>query len=719
MSAVPLVAPHHHPAVVAASFLIAVLASFVTLDLARRVRSDDRLMALVWRAGGSLAMGTGIWAMHFVGMLGFDAGLPLGYREGPTALSWLAAVAAAAVALGVAARDRLTPGVLAAGSLAMGAGICAMHYIGIAAIELAPGLQWRPGLVLASVLIALAASAAALWLFFHMRDLRGHLRLRFQAMAAVVMGLAICGMHYTGMAAAVFPPGAVCLSADRLGGSQLALAVALASALTLGLALLGSLHDARYQRREARLARSLQTANEQLLQANQRLQGLAYADPLTGLPNRHAFEDRLRQGVADVERQGDHGARMAVFFIDLDGFKPVNDSFGHAAGDRLLQDVAQRLSDTVRSAGTTLARIGGDEFVLLLQAEQAEHAAVALAQRLLQVLGRPYRVGEQPVTLSCSVGVALHPGHGRGDRLLACADAAMYEAKRRGGGAYALFEPHMDQAVHEQVALQEDLRHAVARGELALHYQPKVTASDFQVLGVEALLRWRHPQRGMVSPAQFVPVAERFGLIGQIGNWVIDEACAQLGRWNAKGRRCRMAINLSAHQLLQPDLCERVAQALKRHQLAPDQLVCELTESTLVENLLEGRRPLDGLVALGVRIAIDDFGTGYSSLAYLRQLPVHQLKIDRSLVNDVATSHEARAIVDAVVGLAHALRMDVVAEGVETEAQRDVLQALGCDLLQGYLFARPMPPDALWQWAGEHGAHAVACCGAAAPAATG
>jgi EAL domain-containing protein (putative c-di-GMP-specific phosphodiesterase class I) len=250
----------------------------------------------------------------------------------------------------------------------------------------------------------------------------------------------------------------------------------------------------------------------------------------------------------------------------------------------------------------------------------------------------------------------------------------------------------------------------IARGELSLHYQPKVSAATGGMQGVEALLRWQHPVGGAISPVRFIPVAERFGLIVLIGNWVIDEACAQLSRWNALGRRCQMAINLSAHQLRQADLGPRIHDALQHHGLDPAQLVCEITESSLVENLVDGRRRLNALIERGVKIALDDFGTGYSSLAYLRRLPVHELKIDRSLVMDVATSREARAIVHAVVQLAHALGMTVVAEGVETTAQRDLLVELRCDLIQGYLYARPMPPQALWAWLAEREVRAPAGC---------
>lgn len=700
MSGIAALPTHHQPLLVAASFVLAVLASFVALDLGRRVRADGSLLSRLWWMGGSLAMGTGIWSAHFVGMLGFDAGIALGYREGPTLLSWLAGVAAAGVALAVAAHQRPGPTRLTLGTLAMAGGISSMHYLGMSALDLAPGVQWHRVGVLTSIAVAVLASAAALHLFGLVNRSIGQRRLRAQAGAALLMGLAICGMHYTGMAAATLPLGAVCLSTDGLGGLNLALLVAGATLLMLALALVASMRDLHRQRHGVRLARTLQATNRELLGANEQLQSIAFHDALTGLPNRLGFESRLEAAAEQCDK-ADPSAQLAVLFVDLDGFKPVNDCLGHSSGDAVLVEVAQRLQ-AVLPPQAMLARIGGDEFVALLQATDAGAAAVALARRLHQALDSPLLAARQPLTLSCSIGVALYPPHGPAERLLAHADAAMYAAKRKGGAAWALFEPAMDSHAAEQLQLQEDLRHAVERGELSLHYQPQLSPCGELVQGVEALLRWRHPQRGMVSPAVFVPVAERFGLIGSIGHWVMAQACAQLADWVQQGWTGRVAINLSAHQLREVDLADRLRHLLQQHGLDPARLVCEITESTLVENLADGSHPLAALREVGVMLSIDDFGTGYSSLSYLRRLPARELKIDRSLVADVADNREARAIVKAVVQLAHALRMQVVAEGVETEAQRRALADLGCDLLQGFFFARPMAAEALWAWTRAH-----------------
>jgi diguanylate cyclase (GGDEF)-like protein len=556
--------------------------------------------------------------------------------------------------------------------------------------------------VAASVVIAWAASAAALGIFFALRTQSGSRRLKLQMLASLAMGAAIGGMHYTGMAAAQLPVGSVCLSTGALAGQPLAVLVAVAALMLLGGALLLSMIDAMAHARELRLLHSLQQANLDLRQANDTLQRRAFEDPLTGLPNRALFDDRLHHAVTRVTQRtagdGPVADRVGVLFIDLDGFKPINDSFGHDAGDAVLREVAARLQQSVRDSDT-LARLGADQFVVMVESRDAGTTAAALAERILAVMHRPVEVCGQEVALSCSIGVAVCPDHDdTGQRLLGCADAAMYAAKRAGGGTCVVYERSMAGDPTEQVLLQQALRLAIERRELMLHYQPKVDAITGQVHGLEALLRWRHPERGLISPAVFVPLAERFGLIGAIGNWVINEACAQLARWHAQGLCCRVAINLSPYQLRHPDLPVRIREALERHGLQPSQLVCEITETAMMENMNAERDVLDRIAALGVRLSIDDFGTGYSSLAHLRTIPAGQLKIDRSFVMDLAADADARAVLEAIVRLAHALRMEVVAEGVETDAQRTALASLGCDLLQGYVIARPMPAEAVPDW---------------------
>lgn len=686
----------YSPLVVFASLLIASFASYVALDLAKRVRSYESGLVLGWWVGGSLVMGTGIWCMHFVGMLAFSLPIALGYTAGLTVASWSAGVVVSAIAFYIASHGVLTWRSLVGGSLAMGLGICAMHYIGMAALDMSPGIVWDWRLVAASAVIAVCASTAALLIFFWLRTLAERFTAIFQPLAALVMGIAVCGMHYTGMAAAHFPEGSVCLSADALSGTELGTIVLVFSLALQAMTLTTSWMDAR-------LRSSLVVAEVELESANEELRRRAFHDPLTGLPNRLLFEDRLAQALQrharTMERASGRGAgKVAVLFVDLDRFKPINDLMGHAMGDMVLKEASKRLRTAARDADT-VARIGGDEFVVLMEDVGNVADCVSLARRLISVLTAPLEIAGRRVALSGSVGIAVHPDHGGSDKLLLHADAAMYTAKRAGGGNYALYEAHMDEGAQDQLNLQSDLRAALeSGGQFELYYQPKVDGRLQKIRGVEALLRWNHPERGMLGPALFIPIAERFCLINSLGNWVIDEACRQMGAWAKMGMRMRVAINLSVYQLHEADLAERIEAALSRSFLDSSQLLCEITESVAMDDLKSLQRTFKSLAHIGVFLSIDDFGTGYSSLSHLRQLPARQLKIDRSFIADIESSMDAWVIVSAVIQLAHELGLRVVAEGVETRGQYDILLGMHCDELQGYYIARPMPADALEEW---------------------
>lgn len=419
-------------------------------------------------------------------------------------------------------------------------------------------------------------------------------------------------------------------------------------------------------------------------------------DPLTGLASRLWLEDQLAAAVMRAEARQ---RRLALLYIDLDGFKPINDSFGYACGDALLREVGLRLQGMGRSTDT-IARMGGDEFLMLLDGDPDSASAALVADRIRHKLQRPYSVDGKEVRLSCSIGIVLYPDHGPRAKLIARADAAMLAAKHAGGNMHCFFDQRMDHDAEGAIDLQRDLRRAIeTHTELALHYQPKIDGRTGRVTGAEALLRWQHPTRGMVSPVVFIPIAERFGLIGDLGQWVTDEACRQVRAWLDTGLSMRVAVNLSVHQLRQVDLVERIQESLQHHQVPPELITFEITESAAMEDAQASLRIFERIAQTRVSLSIDDFGTGYSSLSYLRKLPATQLKIDRSFVQDVDREEDAKSIVRAVIKLAHALGLEVVAEGVETEAQQRILIRMGCDQLQGYLFAKPMPPDQLQQWA--------------------
>ena len=694
----PYLPTGHDPWIVAASLLIATLAAYVAMDLAQRVRRSDDRLDVVWWAVGSVAMGTGIWAMHFVGMLGFWLPIRLGFAGNLTLASWAVAVVASSIALWVASQPDFNLRRLVVASLMMGAGICAMHYVGMAALDMAPGIVWDWGTVALSAAIAVGASAAAMSIFALIRR-QGERRFGIQLSAALLMGVAICGMHYTGMAAASFPVGSVCRSADALSGSGLTGLVVVASLLLLGGTLFTSLLEARLQIVARRLSSSLEESNQRLQAANEELSRRAFTDALTGLPNRVLFEDRLNHALRRMARanQLQIEERIAVLFIDLDGFKPVNDSFGHIAGDRILVATAERLLAIGRE-GDTVARIGGDEFLVLLEDIKDEAECAQLANAILATLSQPFEVLDKQVQIACSIGIVIHPLEGEADKLIANADAAMYAAKRTGGSNYAIFESYMGADADNQLELQSDLRRAVDLGQFELHYQPKIDGATGRVDSVEALVRWNHPERGLLAPVHFIGLAERFGVIVRLGDWIIDEACRQIAAWRAEGLHLNVAVNLSVLQLRESGLAQRIEESLRRHDVPASRLMCEITESVAMEDIAATQRTFKGLENLGVFLSIDDFGTGYSSLSYLRQLPARQLKIDRSFVADLETRADSRPVVEAVIRLAHALGLRVVAEGVELQTQHDILAGMGCDEFQGFLYARPMKAHDMASW---------------------
>jgi diguanylate cyclase (GGDEF)-like protein len=664
----------------------------------RKVRSHDWVVATGWGGGGALAVGTGLWVLQ-LGLWHATQTAPATWFHAPPLLfAWGLPVGVCAVAL-LLSRWLPSPRVVNAVTLLLLLPAMALVFVVLgSAMALPP--RWQ-ALAAAPTLAALAAAAAglgvALWLLNGQKRPRftrslsqrlagsgafamGWLIAQSLALSAVVRPALVTPAEVDGIAMAV-PPNAV---DERL----VVLALAF-GAFVLLMGLVCALVDSRTGRRAQSLSSSLHVANKRLRQ-------LAFQDPLTGLPNRPHFEERLDHLLDHVGRSP---AAMAVLFIDIDGFKAVNESFGHGAGDEVLQEVGRRLSALAR-AQDTAARIGGDEFLLLVAAPGSQEAAAAVAQRTLQSLIAPYLLaGGREARLSCSIGIALFPEHGPTSRLIGNADSAMFAVKRTGGSTYAFFEPRMELDASDQMTLQNDLRQAIEQGELALYYQPKVDAHTGEFTGVEALVRWQHAQRGAVGAQKLIAVAERFGLIGAVGEWVLDEACRQIRVWEKAGLRIRVAVNLSAHQLRQDDLVQRIRRTFARHRVDAALLTFEITESVAMEDTTATLRSFAQLARAGSSLAIDDFGTGHSSLAYLRTLPARQLKIDRSFVADLGQSGDAMAVVDAVIRLAHALGLSVVAEGVETERQRDILQTLGCDEFQGYLFARPMDAERVALWA--------------------
>ena len=673
------------------SLLIAIGASTQAFAWAALAAASNRRSRWFRTFGAGLSLAAGIWSVHGISasthpsaqsfLQAFWVEHVIGLLAACASIGAFAVLAAgtpsSAVSKAGGPRPCVPAWALAAG---LGSALLGLQIFGaVSALPAGryPGVESGAVPLLLAWVACVAGCQLAFKVFGALRDMDQRAILWGRAGAGAVLGCAmLLGQHLVAMAVTLAPPPAPV----EVPGNVFAALVAL-----LATGLLAGLRVVLQRQRHANAAR---------IQARRSLSALSLNDPLTGLPNRPLFEGTLAQAV----QQADAGRRrLALLCINLDGFMPLNQSFGQSGGDQVLREVAKRLRTLVRPH--MAARLAGDEFLLLLTSDPRVEDASELACGVLASIGRPITVAGREVSITCSIGLAMYPEHGALSTLIGHADMAMRAAKAAGGASHALFESRMVNGSREQAGLLRDLRVALERGQLELYYQPKIHAPTGEISGAEALLRWHHPQRGMVSPVVFIPLAERYGLIGALGLWVIDEACRQAREWRDAGLRMRVAINLSVHQLRQADLAQRIGAALQRHKINPDLITCELTESAAMDDTELTMRVLGQLAALGVHISIDDFGTGHSSLAYLRKLPAQELKIDRSFVADLETSEDARKVASAVINLAKALNLKVVAEGVETEAQNRILREFGCDQLQGFLFAKPMSAKALALWA--------------------
>jgi diguanylate cyclase (GGDEF)-like protein/PAS domain S-box-containing protein len=451
-----------------------------------------------------------------------------------------------------------------------------------------------------------------------------------------------------------------------------------------------SLHELEFEGRPSRLALSLDITDRK--RAEDTVRHMAYHDALTGLPNRALLEDRLTVALAQSQRSGQP---FAVVSVDIDRLKLVNDTLGHAAGDELLRSMAERLQHITRDSDT-VARVGGDEFILLMPGGGRGTGSATIGTKILESFRRPFNIEGREVHASPSIGISVYPDDGDSpEELLRNADAAMYKAKRQGNG-FQLYTPSLNTEATERLLLETDLRRALDRNELRLYYQPQAAVDTGRIIGVEALLRWQHPGLGLVAPDRFIGLAEETGLIVPIGEWVLRQACEQGRAWHESGASgLSIAVNISVRQFLQPDLCGVIGRVLARSGLPASCLELEITESTAMEDLEISGQVLRTLQDMGVRIAIDDFGTGHSSLSYLKNFPIHTLKIDRSFVKDIPADPNDAAIAEAAIAMAHSLGLAVIAEGVETEDQLSFLRERQCDAFQGYLIGRPVPPNDL------------------------
>ncbi|MDD9271772.1 EAL domain-containing protein [Paenibacillus sp. GCM10023248] len=779
---------------VAFSYMVAVVASYTVLDLVRRIISSKGRHRWSWLLFGAIAMGLGVWSMHFVGMLAFSLNVEITYNVRTIFLSFVVVIAASFLALWVVGRSRLTLHLLLTGGLLLATGIVAMHYIGMAAMEI--GITYKPGYFILSIVIAVVASITALWLAFYFRKGDGPSRSWKKLGSGLIMGVAVVGMHYTGMYAAEFHMDDAFTVANGMLLDQKLLAYVIAGGtlFTLALSLFGIFISNRFSSKDSEIEvnekwfRSLfennhdgiisinrdyrilafNSATEELTgvkadwfrnktihkllpfivqeeqehtmemfrkssegemqnfqtaiirqdgrrielsivnapvildgqvvgtyiiakditeekRSKEKIKYLAYHDELTGMPNRRMFNEKISKLIENKYE------KFAVMVLDLDRFKLINDSLGHTYGDLFLREVCERILQCMDKTNVLLARMGGDEFTLLCDSSYDNHGVTKLAERIIQAIATPYRLKDNEFYVTASIGIAVYPADGTDAvQLLKNADTAMYEVKKNGKNGYQFYTSDLNAQLQEKIVLETDLRKAIACKQLSLHYQPQIRAVDGQMIGVEALVRWHHPIKGMISPGIFIPIAEETGMIYEIGTWVLREACKQMKEWHrAGGPLIPVSVNLSSQQFHQTNLAAYIKGILEEVNLEPQYLELEITESMMMDASIS-RSILNELTAMGVRISLDDFGTGYSSLSYLKLLPIHKLKIDRSFIRDIAVSQNDKAIVATIIAMAQNLNLDVIAEGIETKEQLDILMDNECNKIQGYYYSKPL-----------------------------
>jgi diguanylate cyclase len=660
MNVIGCITGEHNLWLVMLAAIVCVMGSFVTLRLFVRAAATTGVDRFGWVFLTGVAGGSSIWCTHFIAMLGYDPRAPVTFDPVLTIVSLLIAIAGTAAGLAVATsnRTRLAP---ALGGAVVGLAISAMHYTGMVAYRVDGLVAWDSSYVVASILFAVAFGGLA---FEVARQPTIH---GYRYIATGLLVIAIVCLHFTGMTAFQVTP--LALSQDLVDPvvmQSMALSIAVVGLIIVGTGLSSHLLDSRTR-----------------LHSYERLRQMALHDPLTGLPNRANFNNHLDEAIAFARRTSRH---LAVIGIDLDRFKEINDLRGHGAGDELLRTLSRRAQSAV-GEGEFIARVGGDEFAAVKEFD-TEPVLLDFLSRLESELLAPTQIDEFEAVTSASFGVAVYPQDGDcRETLVNNADLAMYRAKRN-PGSICFYEPSMDEVVRARRALAKDLQQAIRNHELEIHYQVQTMVPTGKIRGYEALLRWNHPQHGAVPPATFIPLAEESGLILELGEWVLRQACAGAGNWNPEHK---IAINLSPMQFAHADLPRMIHEILLETGLQPDRLELELTESTLVRDQNRSLHILRKIKALGVSIALDDFGTGYSSLATLRTFPFDRIKLDRSFMREVESSPQAKAIIRAVLALGKSLSVPILAEGVETESQLSILQAEGCDEAQGFLLGLPMP----------------------------
>ena len=660
------IATEHDASMIALAVLVCSLGTVVVTQMFEQARASRAMARMCWIVLTGVAAGATIWCTHFVSMMGYTANAAVRIDPLLTVFSLMVAVAGTSLGLWVALAGATLRSAAIGGAL-VGAAAAAMHFLGMAGYQIDGLVHWRLEYVATAPLLSMALAGAALVVLCGERLGRARVPL-----AAGLLVAGILSMHFTAMTAmqvASFAPDESSANSDDR--HALGLATALVGVIAMAASIAAALVDRRTR-----------------VEAFRHLRRLAMTDSLTGLTNRPGFDEALKSRLAAAERAG---TKLALIAIDLDRFKEVNDLYGHKAGDDVLATLARRMAEQLR-AEDLIARLGGDEFVALVECRGREELLVPL-RRLEAVLTAQINVEGFAGSVGASIGVAVYPDDSPTAEMLSTnADLAMYRAKREGASEPCFYDAGIDEVARRRIELAHDLRMAVQTGRLELHYQPQSRVRTGEVIGYEALLRWKHPTLGAVPPSVFIPAAEEHGLMVTLGEWVLRQACADATKWP---HAWKLSVNVSSQQLNKPGLLELCERVLRETRLPAHRLELELTETAIMENRERGLDVLRQIQTLGVSVALDDFGTGYSSLEIMRRFRFDKIKLDRFFASELGDSTQALAIVRAVLELGRSMSIPVLAEGIETRKQLDILIREGCEEAQGYLLGRPVPHKSL------------------------
>ncbi|WP_039790084.1 putative bifunctional diguanylate cyclase/phosphodiesterase [Herbaspirillum huttiense] len=669
-----------HFLLLAFALLVASLSAYAALEVSERIVLQESQHRRLWLAIGAVVFGLGVWGAMLLTVASLDAPMPIAFDARMVVLTLLLCLSSAFYLMHLTGMRRPQPARLVIGGLAIGAAFNAAFHIALKSMTLVPPLVYHTPLLIVALVVSEVVAVFIVTLFSASngrKPMTGSLNSQQarRVLAALLVGAGLVSSAAAGLRALLIDPQAQSLAGEGITREHLVNGLVFLAFLAMAMALVVS----GVQRNQV-LKKIVGRTNDKLLH-------FATHDVLTGLPNRALLADRIQHAVEVARR---NGKPFAVLFMDLDGFKAINDSLGHAVGDGLLVAVAQRIRACIRGEDM-VARIGGDEFVVVMSNLSTPEVVEQLSENILAELRLDFQIEDATLRVTSSIGIAVYPNSGESvDALMKNADAAMYEAKQSGRNTYRFFEPAMHASAMRHLQVRQALQQAIDQQQFRLHFQPKYRGAGKELTGLEALLRWHHPELGEMAPSEFIPIAERSGQILCIGDWVLHAVCRQIVCWDAAGvKPVKVALNLSPLQM-RSDLVERIIKVVSASGIAPQRLMFEITETAAMKDVERTTQVVRELQLLRFDIAIDDFGTGYSSLAYLAQFHCRQVKIDRFFTSRLdLDDHSGRAIVAAIIALAHALQMEVVAEGVETEGQLRELQLLHCDQVQGFLLGRP------------------------------